>query len=139
MAVPSPLVATLYVAVGGGAGAALRYHAGRLVTHLAGPQAVAGFPWSTLGVNVLGSLLMGLLAGVLARHGGEGPIGAGTWRLLLGVGLLGGFTTFSSFSLEMMLLIERGQNIQALLYAVVSVLAGLSALYIGLAVAQLAA
>jgi CrcB protein len=71
---------------------------------------------------------MGLLAGWLARHaqGGE-PL-----RLLIGVGLLGGFTTFSAFSLELMVLAERGQAGQAFIYAAVSVLAGLSALYIGL-------
>ena len=56
------------------------------------------------------------------------------WRLLLVVGFLGGYTTFSSFSLEMMLLIERGQPFQALTYALVSVLAGLTAMYLGLIV-----
>lgn len=72
---------------------------------------------------------MGLLAGWLAR---EGTSGAEQWRLLIGVGLLGGFTTFSSFSLEMMLLIERGQPLLAFTYAAVSVLAGLTGLYVGL-------
>ena len=132
MSAPSPLLATLYVALGGGTGAVLRYQTGRGVTHLLGRHAVDAFPWPTLTVNVLGSLLMGVLAGWLARHGGEGPIGGESWRLLLGVGVLGGFTTFSSFSMEMMLLIERGQAAQAVLYATVSLLAGLSALYIGL-------
>ncbi|HEX5644247.1 MAG TPA: CrcB family protein, partial [Erythrobacter sp.] len=61
------------------------------------------------------------------------------WRLLLGVGLLGGFTTFSAFSLELMLLIERGQAATALTYAAVSVLAGLAALYLGLIVMRVAA
>ena len=70
---------------------------------------------------------MGLLAGWLARYGPGGE----QWRLFLGVGVLGGFTTFSAFSLEMMLLIER-QPAQGVIYALVSVLAGLSALYIGL-------
>ena len=79
---------------------------------------------------------MGLLAGWLARHGGTG---SGQMRLLLGVGLLGGFTTFSAFSLELMLLIERGQAATALTYAGVSVLAGLVALYLGLIVMRVAA
>ena len=78
---------------------------------------------------------MGLLAGWLMRHGPGGD----QWRLFAGVGLLGGFTTFSSFSLELMLLIERGQPVQAFLYAAISLLAGLSALYIGLITMRLAA
>ena len=89
---------------------------------------MTAFPWATLTVNIVGSLAMGLLAGFLARHGPGGE----QYRLFVGVGLLGGFTTFSSFSLEMMLLIERGQAAQGFIYAAVSVLAGLSALYIGL-------
>jgi fluoride exporter len=134
MAVPSPLVASLYVALGGAAGSVLRYQAGRGMTHWLGPQAVTAFPWATLAVNVSGSLAMGLLAGYLARHGGGGE----QWRLLLGVGLLGGFTTFSAFSLELMLLIERHQAGQAFLYGAVSVLAGLGALYLGLIAMRLA-
>ena len=78
---------------------------------------------------------MGLLAGWLARNGQAGE----QWRLLVGVGLLGGFTTFSAFSLELMLLIERGQPWLAASYALVSVLAGLTALYIGLIAMRLAA
>jgi CrcB protein len=129
---PGPLLASVQVALGGGIGAAMRYQTGRMVTHWLGPNTV--FPWATLSVNILGSMAMGLLAGFLARHGhgGEG------WRLFVGVGLLGGFTTFSSFSLEMMLLIERGQAAQGFLYAAVSVLAGLSALYVGLIAMRIA-
>ena len=77
---------------------------------------------------------MGLLAGILGRMGDGGE----PFRLLLGVGLLGGFTTFSAFSLEMMMLVERGQAAQAFVYAAVSVLAGLSALYIGMIAVRLA-
>ncbi len=135
----SPLMASLYVAFGGGAGALLRYQTGRGMTHLFGPQAMGAFPWATLTVNVAGSLAMGLLAGWLARHAGEGVLGGEQYRLLLGVGFLGGFTTFSAFSLELMLLIERGQGGQAFLYGAVSVLAGLSALYIGLITMRIAA
>lgn len=134
MSMPPPLVATAFVAIGGGTGAVLRYQVGRWLTHWLGPSAVTAFPWATLTVNVLGSLAMGLLAGFLARHGSGGE----QWRLLLGVGLLGGFTTFSSFSLEMMLLMERGQPALALTYAAISVLAGLTALYIGLIVMRIA-
>lgn len=123
---PSPFVATLNVAAGGAAGAVLRYQLGRVVTHAAGPGMV--FPWPTLAANILGCLAMGVLFGWLAKHGGANE----NLRLLLGVGLLGGFTTFSAFGLEMLQLIQRGSTGLAVLYAGVSVIAGLAALYIGL-------
>lgn len=132
MAAPSPSIASLIVAAGGGVGAALRYNVGRWVGHVVGVN--AAFPWPTLTVNVLGSLIMGLLTGWLARHGDPGE----TWRLLIGVGVLGGFTTFSSFSLEMALLVERGQPAVAALYAAVSVGAGLAGLFLGLMVMRTA-
>ncbi len=132
----SPLVAALHVFIGGGAGAVLRYQLGRAMTHWLGVQAVSTFPWATLAVNALGSLLMGALAGWLARHGGAG---GDQLRLLLGVGLLGGFTTFSAFSLEMVLLVERGQFTLAALYAVLSFALGISGLMAGLAVMRVAA
>ena len=134
MNAPSQLLASSYVALGGAIGALLRYQTGRWMTHWLGPNTVTAFPWATLTVNVVGSLAMGLLAGYLARHGQGGD----QWRLFLGVGVLGGFTTFSAFSLELMLLIERGQAAQGLIYAAVSVLAGLAALYIGLILTRLA-
>lgn len=132
----SPLYATAHVALGGAIGATMRYQLGRVMTHWMGVKAVTTFPWATLAANVIGSLAMGLLAGWLARHGSaQGE----QIRLLVGVGVLGGFTTFSSFSLEMMLLIERGQPMLAVTYAGVSLLAGLTALYLGLIVMRLAA
>ena len=103
MTMPSPLLASSYVALGGAIGALLRYQTGRGMTRWLGAEAVTAFPWATLTVNVVGSLAMGLLAGWLSRYGQGGE----QWRLFLGVGVLGGFTTFSAFSLEMMMLIER--------------------------------
>lgn len=135
MAIPSPLTATAFVFAGGGTGAVLRYQLGRFMTHVLGVNVVTAFPWATLVANVIGSLSMGVLAGWLARHGSHGE----SWRLFVGVGLLGGFTTFSSFSLETMLLIERGQASTAAVYAVVSVLAALTGLYIGLIAMRIAA
>ena len=132
---PSPMTASAMVFAGGGAGAVLRYQTGRAMTAWLGPATVSAFPWATLFVNVSGSLAMGLLAGWLARHGTGGE----QYRLLLGVGVLGGFTTFSSFSLEMMMLLERGNGPAAFLYASISVLAGLTGLYLGLIVMRLAA
>ena len=119
---------TLLVAAGGAVGAVGRYQLGRAVTHVLGPN--TGFPWGTLSANVIGSLAMGLLVGWLTRYGAGGE----NVRLLLGVGLLGGFTTFSAFSLELVLLMERGSPGLALLYAGASVLAGFGALYLGLVV-----
>ncbi len=130
---PSFFAASLQVALGGALGAWLRYSAGLAVSRSLGP--VAQFPWATLGVNVVGSLAMGLLAGWLARQGSEGE----SWRLLLGVGLLGGFTTFSAFSLELALMVQRGALISAFAYAAISVLAGLAALFAGLALMRVAA
>ncbi len=135
MAALPALSATLHVALGGALGAVLRHQAGRGMTQLFGPPVMVAFPWATLAVNVIGSVAMGVLAGWLARHGDDGE----RWRLLIGVGVLGGFTTFSAFSLEMMLLIERGQALTALTYALVSMLAGLAGLYLGLVAWRLAA
>jgi CrcB protein len=121
---------SVIVALGGGIGAWLRHSVGRLYLSWLGPNLATAFPWSTLTVNVLGSLAMGLLTGWLARHGHGGE----NWRLFLGVGLLGGFTTFSSFSLEFALLVERGTTMNALLYAVISVSAGIAGLFFGLTI-----
>ncbi len=117
--------ATLLVMAGGAAGAALRYHLGRGLTHALG----TGFPYGTLAANLTGGLAMGLLAGWLARHAsGNEP-----WRLLLAVGLLGGFTTFSAFSLELTNMIQRGTWSSAAGYALVSVAGSVLALFAGLA------
>lgn len=134
MTPPSTLQATAIVAVGGATGAVLRYHLGRMIEGMAGPHAV--FPWPTFTINVVGSLLMGILAGALARAAGIAPGGAEAWRLLLAVGVLGGFTTFSAFSLETAALLQRGQPGIAAVYAASSLVGGVAGLLLGLALAR---
>ena len=111
------------VMVGGAIGAGTRHLVGQIMLARLGPA----FPWWTLSINIAGSLLMGLLVGWLARSGGSD-----TTRLFLGVGILGGFTTFSSFSMEFWLLFERGQAGQAAAYVLASVVGGILACGLGL-------
>ena len=118
----------LLVALGGALGASARYGLGLAAMRLA-PN--AAWPWATFTVNVLGGLVMGLLAGWLAKTGDPGE----TWRLLLGVGLLGGFTTFSAFGLETAQLLRRGEWLVASGYVGGSVLLGLALVLLGMLVA----
>jgi CrcB protein len=131
----SPLLASTLVASGGAVGALARYQLGRLVIFIAGNDSASAFPWATLIVNISGCLAMGLLFGWFISQGATNE----SIRLLIGVGMLGGFTTFSTFSLEMLLLMERGAIGYAATYAAVSVLAGLAALFIGVAIMRGAA
>ena len=136
MAPPSFFVASLYVATGGGIGAWLRFLAGRAAVILLGPIRASAFPWSTLFCNVAGRLAMGVLVGRLARY--ASGTGEAT-RLFLAVGVLGGFTTFSAFSLEIVLLAQRDQIGLAALYAALSLAAGVAGLLLGLALMRSAA
>ena len=115
----------LLVGAGGALGAMARYSfssaVGRLWT--------ASFPLATLLINVIGSLLMGVLVGLLAR---TLPGWQDAARLFVGVGILGGFTTFSAFSLDAVTLIERGEWVPAVLYGLLSVLLSVAALFLGL-------
>jgi CrcB protein len=115
----------LLVAVGGGAGAVMRY--------LLGVQAMrafgTGWPYGTLAANVIGGLAMGVLIGALAFRGGADQE---RWRLLLGVGGLGGFTTFSAYSLEVALMLERREWTSAAAYSLGSVVLSVGALFAGL-------
>ncbi|HEX5378907.1 MAG TPA: fluoride efflux transporter CrcB [Phenylobacterium sp.] len=119
----------ILVALGGGTGAVARYLLGGQTLRWFGP----GWPHGTFAANLIGGLLMGLLVGFLAHRGGADQ---DRLRLLLGVGLLGGFTTFSAFSLETALMIERRAYGVAASYVTASVLLSVAALFAGLFVAR---
>lgn len=112
------------VAVGGAVGAVLRF----MVTSAVPRWLGHGFPWGTMVVNVVGSLLMGLLIDILARRW-SAPAEA---RVFLVTGVLGAFTTFSTFSLDIVTLYERGALGLAAAYTLGSVTLGVAALFIGL-------
>ncbi|QJU58630.1 fluoride efflux transporter CrcB [Sphingomonas sp. AP4-R1] len=113
------------VMIGGAIGAGFRFHIGNVALRNLGPH----FPWGTWIINLLGGLLMGVLAATLAK----GPALQGEpLRLFLGVGVLGGFTTFSAFSLETANMLMRGQPVQAAAYAVSSVAGSVLMLLVGM-------
>jgi fluoride exporter len=114
----------LVVFIGGGIGAALRHGVSRAAIGWLGP----GFPYGTLFVNVVGGLLMGMLAEFfLAKEGGSEEA-----RLFLVTGILGGFTTFSAFSLDSAVLWQRGDYWPLGLYVTESVLLSIAALFVGM-------
>jgi CrcB protein len=117
----------LLVALGGGLGAAARFG-----VSLAIPARGEAWPLATFLINVSGSLAIGILAGWLSTRGEAGE----QWRLFLGVGVLGGFTTFSAYSLETLRMIERNDWLGASTYSIGSVLAGLVAVAIGMGLAK---
>nr|WP_255682088.1 fluoride efflux transporter CrcB [Luteimonas sp. BDR2-5] len=117
----------LLVGLGGFVGSACRYQLTLWLMQLAGPQAAGRFPFGTLGVNLLGCLVAGLLGGTIARHDWFPP----DLRLLLMVGVLGGFTTFSAFGMETLALLRRGDVASAALYVGLSVVAGLLLAWLG--------
>lgn len=112
------------VALGGAIGATFRHLAGQLAMKLTGNA----FPWGTLFVNVAGSFAMGMLIAILARRSGT----SAEIRLFLATGLLGGFTTFSAFSLDVVYLWERGEALFAFAYIMASVTFSIAALFAGL-------
>jgi CrcB protein len=119
------MLTLLYVAGGGAFGAVCRYLLGVRLFKAFGP----GLPYGTFAANLIGGLLMGVLVSVLALRGGADQE---RWRLLFGVGVLGGFTTFSSFSLETALMIERKTYVLAAAYSLASVVLSIVALFAGL-------
>lgn len=118
------------VFLGGGAGACLRHFC-----NLIGSRIVVGssWPWATFLVNISGAILMGVVVEAFALRNGASP----QLRLLLTTGILGGYTTFSTFSLEIGLLLQRGQHGLAALYAGGSVLLGVAGLFAGMKLARL--
>lgn len=123
------MTTVLWVAMGGAIGAAGRYLVAAQALRLMGP----GFPWGTLTVNIVGSLVMGLLAGAFAyRFHVSTEI-----RMFLMTGILGGFTTFSAFSLDVSVLVERKDFMMAAGYIIGSVSLAVIALFIGLKIARM--
>lgn len=112
------------VAAGGALGSVLRYLVGLWTLRSFGPS----FPWGTLTVNITGSFLIGVLAEVIARKFGA----SAEMRVFLITGILGGYTTFSAFSLDAITLLERGEPVTALIYVASSVLLSALAVFAGL-------
>jgi CrcB protein len=118
----------LFIAFGGAFGAVLRYGASLGVYTVLG----RGFPWGTLFVNVVGSLLMGLLSILLLERYNIGP----EWRAAALVGMLGSFTTFSTFSIETLNLLEQGDLLRAAGNIVFSIAVCLVAVWFGVALGR---
>ena len=114
----------LIVALGGALGSGIRHLVNLASLRLFGP----GFPWGTLTVNIVGSLAMGLFVELLARRFG----GSAELRLFVATGILGGFTTFSAFSLDVAVLYERGAIAQAAFYVAASLVVAVLALFLGM-------
>ena len=106
---------TLYalIALGGAGGASLRFYISQLVLNWLGK----GFPFATLAVNISGSLIMGTLYGLIE----QGVIEVSIYRTLIGIGFLGAFTTFSTFSLDTLLLMQQGELLKAMMNVMLNV------------------
>ena len=117
----------LLVVVGGGIGAGIRHLSNMGALRLVGPN----YPWGTMAINIVGSFAMGLFIAMLMRRGGSNEL-----RLFVATGILGGFTTFSAFSLDFATLWERGATLPAFGYALASVIGAIIALFLGLWLAR---
>lgn len=120
------MIQAFLVAVGGAIGSVLRYYVGQWALRLMGPA----FPWGTLAVNVVGCFVIGVFAELIARKFNASV----EMRLLLITGFLGGFTTFSAFSLDAISLFERGEAVAGGVYIVASVGLSMAAVFAGLAI-----
>jgi len=119
------MIQAILVAVGGAIGSVLRFYVGQWALRLAGPA----FPWGTLTVNVVGCFIIGVLTEMIIRRFDASP----DLRLLLITGFLGGFTTFSAFSLDAVSLFERGAVVSGAVYIVASVGLSMAGVIAGLA------
>ncbi|UTM57276.1 fluoride efflux transporter CrcB [Photobacterium sp. CCB-ST2H9] len=117
------LIVLSYVAFGGAFGACARYLIAELSVVLFG----RGFPYGTLAVNVIGSFIMGLLMSAL----NQGMIEASPWRPILGLGFLGALTTFSTFSMDNVVLLQHGEYAKMTLNLLLNVFLSISACFIG--------
>lgn len=122
------MIACLIVALGSGIGGVLRHAVNVGAARVIG----TGWPYGTFAVNVVGSFVMGVIAGYFAFKG----IGSQRWLLFLTTGILGGFTTFSAFSLDVAVLFERGRLGATASYLLGSVALSIAALFLGLAIAR---
>ena len=120
------MIQALLVAIGGAIGSLLRYYVGQWALRLMGPA----FPWGTLAVNVVGCFIIGVFAELIAQKFNASV----ELRLLLITGFLGGFTTFSAFSLDAISLFERGEAVAGGVYIVASVGLSMAAVITGLAI-----
>lgn len=116
------------VAIGGALGSTARYFTGLVTLRWFGP----GFPWGTLAVNIVGSLAIGIFAELIARRFDSSP----ELRLFIVTGILGGFTTFSAFSLEVSAMLERSDYISAGGYILASLAISVAAVFAGLALVR---
>tara|TARA_R110000787_G_scaffold1497_13_gene6536 strand:- start:19619 stop:19999 length:381 start_codon:yes stop_codon:yes gene_type:complete len=114
----------LSVAIGGALGACARYGVAQVMLRQLGP----GYPYGTLFVNIVGSFLMGVLIELIALRWSPSP----ELRVLLVTGFLGGFTTFSAFSLDVALMVEKGEMLSAAGYILLSVILSIAGLFAGL-------
>ena len=116
------------IALGGALGAVARH----FISHWSVVALGNGFPWGTLTVNVVGCFALGVVVEVMALVWSP----AAEWRAFLTVGVLGAFTTFSAFSLDISILHERGEMLQAILYVTVSVAGSIAAIFAGMSLTR---
>ena len=122
--VTNPLINYLAIAVGGAMGACLRFALSEWMLHLFG----RAFPFGTLLVNILGSFVIGLLYGLLITE----QISPNPWRIFIGIGVLGAFTTFSTFSMDTVLLLQQGDWLKAVANVVLNLVLCLTLAWLGL-------
>ena len=121
------IIEFLAVCVAGGIGAALRFIIDGAIRHRTPPS----FPYATMIINISGSLVLGLLAGLVL-----GQVASHHWQLIIGTGMMGGYTTFSSYALEIVTLMRDDKLLRAMAYLLVSNAAGIALCFLGVALAK---